>query len=75
MERQCSNCQHFSYGVPDALRQKWSSSNFGLHADGVCSLFFPRGYVGRTPPHPAMLAGHCFQWEEKSNQMELEGIK
>lgn len=75
MQKRCSNCQHFSCGVPDELRKKWSYSNLGSHADGICKLNFPRGYVGRTPPHPAMSVGHCFQWEEKSNQMELEGIK
>ena len=33
---------------------------------GVCDLYFPRGYVGRKPPHPARAVGHCFQWEGKT---------
>lgn len=69
--RECKDCRWFSWGVPDELRKKWQHSNFGKHCDGVCSLYFPRGYIGRKPPHAAMSIGHCFQWEEK-DQIEFD---
>lgn len=64
MEHRCKNCRWFSGGVTDRLRHEWSWSNWGRCADGVCNLYFPRGYVDRKPPHPARAVGHCFQWEE-----------
>ena len=66
MDRKCKNCQHFTQGVTDQQRHEWSGSNFGRCADGVCHLYFPRGYIGRKPPHPAMSTGSCFQFEERS---------
>ena len=63
MERKCKNCKHYTPGVTDQQRHSWEWSNFGAHATGVCNLYFPRGYVARKPPHPAMETGHCFQWE------------
>lgn len=51
MEKQCQNCQHYTEGVTDRQRHEWEWSNWGRHADGVCNLYFPRGYIGRKPPH------------------------
>ena len=65
MERECKYCRHYSEGVTDKQRHEWEWSNWGRHADGVCNLYFPRGYVGRKPPHAAMAVGKCFQWEVK----------
>lgn len=70
--RECKNCKYYKEGVNDQQRHEWEWSNFGRHADGVCSLYFPRGYIGRKPPHPAIASGSCFQWEEKSGQIELD---
>lgn len=74
MDKRCANCEHYSPGVTDEQRKLWSYSNWGLHADGVCNHYFPRGYIACKPPHPAMATGHCFQWEEKSRQMTLEEV-
>ncbi len=71
MNRQCKNCTFFTEGVSDELRHKWGWSNLGRWADGVCNLYFPRGYIARKPPHPTMSVSHCFQWEERSGQMDL----
>lgn len=75
MDRECKDCQWFAYGVTDEQRHKWDWSNWGQHADGVCNLYFPRGYVGRKPPHPAMSTGHCFQWEERSGQITFDDLE
>ena len=72
--RKCKDCQHYSPGITDAQRHKWDWSNWGTWADGICNLYFPRGYLGRKPPHPARAVGSCFQWEERSQQMTLEDI-
>ena len=72
-ERRCSNCTHYSPGVTDRQRHEWSHSNLGRHADGVCTLYFPRGYVARKPPHPTMAVMSCFQFEPRdTEQMEME---
>lgn len=71
MIRRCDNCKWYSDGVPDQLRKKWSSTNLGTWATGVCNLYFPRGYIGREPPHPTFKASHCFQWEEKDQAEQL----
>ena len=67
MDKRCGNCKNYSHGLTEEQRHKWSYSNLGQHATGVCNLHFPRGYVARKPPHPAMATGHCFQWEEVSD--------
>lgn len=69
----CRDCEHFTFGVTDQQRKAWNWSNWGRCADGMCNLYFPRGYVGRKPPHPAMSKGRCFQFEEKSGQMTIWG--
>lgn len=74
MMRACRSCAHFTEGVTERQRKDWGGTNFGGHADGVCHLYFPRGYIGRKPPHPAMSTGSCFQWEERPpEQMEIGG--
>lgn len=74
MDKQCSNCRHYTDGVTDRQRKEWSSTNLGQWATGICNLYFPRGYIGRKPPHPTLASGHCFQWEDPdgSQQMEIE---
>lgn len=73
MERACKTCRHFTEGVTDAQRKSWSVTNWGYWADGVCHKEFPRGYIGRKPPHPARAVGRCFQYERKdSEQVEME---
>lgn len=69
MERRCDNCQWYTDGVPEDLRKKWQP--YDSDADGVCSLYFPRGYLGRKPPHPARAMGRCFQWEPKEDGDQL----
>lgn len=69
--RRCDQCEHYTDGVPDELRKAWNWSNFGIYATGVCGLYFPRGYIGRKPPHPAMATGRCFQWEPKKDGDQL----
>ena len=69
-DRKCEHCKHFAYGVTERQRHEWSYSNWGRHADGICNLYFPRGYVGRKPPHPAMSTGSCFQFEMKGQDHE-----
>ena len=61
----CKDCKYFTYGVSERQRYEWSYSNWGRHCDGVCNLYFPRGYVGRKPPHPAFSTGSCFQFDKK----------
>ena len=78
MDKRCKNCKHYTPGVTDQQRHEWSWSNLGRCADGICHLYFPRGYIGREPPHPAMASGKCFQWEpqEEAEQLtifDLEG--
>lgn len=70
--RRCDGCKHYTEGVTDQQRHEWSWSNWGRHADGVCHLYFPRGYVGRKPPHPAFAVGSCFQWEAKEEYEQIE---
>lgn len=74
MDNRCGNCRWFTNGMTDEQRKTWGVTNWGHWADGVCSLYFPRGYLGRKPPHPARSNGHCFQWEprEDGEQMEIE---
>lgn len=70
--RNCEGCKYYTDGVPDSLRHQWEWSNLGKYATGICNLYFPRGYVGRKPPHPTMKQSSCFQWEAKEGeQMEL----
>lgn len=72
MERRCKNCKHFSYGMTVEQRNKWAAeSNWGRYANGICSLHFPRGYVGRKPPHPAHSAGGCFQFDPKEDHTQM----
>lgn len=63
--RCCKDCKYYEEGVPECLRRDWDWSNWGRNADGICTLYFPRGYIGRKPPHPARENGCCFQFEEK----------
>lgn len=74
MDHRCENCRHYTEGVTDRQRKEWSGTNLGRWATGVCSLGFPRGYIGRKPPHPTMANMSCFQWEAKTEgeQMELD---
>lgn len=72
-ERKCKNWKHFSEGVSEKLRHEWSWSNTGRWCDGVCNLEFPRGYIGRKPPHPAFSTGKCFQFEERDLTLFEEG--
>lgn len=65
MDRICRYCTHYTEGVSERQRNEWSGTNWGRHATGVCNLYFPRGYIGRKPPHPAMATGSCFQFEGK----------
>lgn len=74
-DRRCKNCKWYSPGVTEKQRHEWSYSNLGLHADGVCNLKFPRGYVARNPPHPTMAVSSCFQFEEKDGQTIMEGAE
>ena len=71
-DKRCKNCKWYSPGVTDRQRHEWSYSNLGRWADGVCNLFFPRGYIARKPPHPTMAVSRCFQWEEKDDQLVLQ---
>ena len=71
MNHQCSNCRHYTEGVTDRQRKEWSSTNLGQWATGVCNLYFPRGYIGRKPPHPTMASSHCFQREAKENGEQI----
>ena len=71
MDKKCKNCQWFTAGVTDKQRHEWNWSNWGRYADGVCNKYFPRGYIDRKPPHPAMSTGHCFQFEERSEQLTI----
>ena len=76
--RKCRNCKHYSRGVTDEQRHKWEWSNLGRWADGVCDLYFPRGYIARKPPHPVMGVGSCFQFEERYDEqisIEMEDKK
>lgn len=76
VERKCKHCKNYTPGVTEQQRHAWSGTNLGRHADGVCNLYFPRGYIGRKPPHPTMAVSSCFQFEEKDEQdgqMEIEG--
>lgn len=66
----CRNCLYYTDGVPDSLRHEWSGTNLGRYATGICNKYFPKGYLGRKPPHPAMQNGSCFQYEPKT---EIEG--
>lgn len=74
IERQCKTCKHYTQGVTDQQRHAWSGTEWGRWADGVCHLYFPRGYIGRKPPHPAHSVGCCFQWEEQDRQISLEEV-
>lgn len=71
--RRCDQCKHYTDGVPDSLRKQHEWSSEWRYATGICNLYFPRGYVGRKPPHPTMHQSSCFQWEakEEGEQMEL----
>lgn len=72
MDKRCKNCKHFQKGMTDAQRKKIPDSGWKYYADGLCNLYFPRGYVGREPPHAAHSTGKCFQWEEQeAQQLEL----
>lgn len=71
MDKRCKNCKHYTPGVTDQQRHEWSWSGLGRWADGVCNLYFPRGYIGREPPHPAMASGKCFQWEPQEENEQL----
>lgn len=74
-DRACKNCRFYTHGVTDRQRHEWSYSNLGRWATGVCNLFFPRGYIGREPPHPTMAASSCFQFEERDDsQMDIWGV-
>ena len=74
MERKCRTCIYYSEGVTKEQRAKWEGTNIGRWCDGLCNLYFPRGYLGRKPPHPAMASGRCFQYEGKDqDQMSLTG--
>lgn len=77
MDERCGNCKWYTPGVTDQQRHEWSWSNLGRWADGVCILYFPRGYIGRRPPHPTMASGNCFQWEEieETTQLSLFDLK
>lgn len=71
MERKCQNCAHYSEGVTERQRHQWEGTNLGKWATGVCTLYFPRGYIARKPPHPAMATGSCFQFKEITGQTTL----
>lgn len=68
----CDKCKWFTEGVTEEQRHKWNYSNWGRWCDGVCHLDFPRGYIARKAPHPALSNGNCFQFEEKDGQIKLE---
>lgn len=72
MDKRCKNCKHFQMGMSDEQRKKFPPSRWTEYADGLCDLYFPRGYVGRKPPHAAHSTGKCFQWvEQEAQQMEM----
>lgn len=58
----CKDCKYFSYySFSEEELRKWR----GEKIDGICSKHFPRGYVGRKPPHPKYSHSlRCFQFEE-----------
>lgn len=69
MERKCKNCKHYTAGVPGEFLEN-NHGTIWKEADGICHLYFPRGYIGRKPPHPTSEIGRCFQFEPKA---EIEG--
>lgn len=65
----CRTCLYYTDGVPDSLR-KADPTNLGRFATGICNKHFPKGYLGRKPPHLTMQNCSCFQHEPKT---EIEG--
>lgn len=69
-ERKCSNCIHFQYGeVPKSVYD----SVIYNKPNGACMKMFPRGYLGRKPPHYChdnKMA--CFQFEPRKQMTIFE---
>lgn len=71
MLEECKNCKYYRKGQTEEQRRKWNRTNFEIWSDGICNKKFPKRYGKSEPPYPARAAGHCFQWEEKDNQIEI----
>ena len=73
MDRICNNCKWFTPGLTQEQQKAWQ---YDKGVNGVCHLYFPRGYIGRKPPHPAYSGRWCFQFEERSadEQMTMEEV-
>ena len=64
----CSDCKWF---------EKSNDPKATRFDDGICNLYFPRGYVSRKPPHKVWSGqNHCFQFEVKDSfeqtQMDIQ---
>lgn len=66
----CKDCMYFSYGGISDQEQM----QYGYYApDGICSKYFPRGYIGRKPPHKKYSNSNaCFQFERKEKDEQSE---
>lgn len=67
----CKDCKFYTDGVPEVI-QKAIERRYETwrQYDGICHKYFPRGYLGRKPPHAVRAAGGCFQFEPRS---EIDG--
>ena len=59
----CNDCKYFTLGGIEEEGKK----DFQYYApDGICHKHFPRGYIGRKPPHKKYHNSNaCFQFEKR----------